>query len=271
MFQGRCARGTWLGVGLSILLTRTAVAQSTQATQLAIIEAEERGATAPRDLVTLRSGTRSNTIQTVRMAVRALGRTERPAEIADIVPSLRHMLPEVRVEAANAIAQAAQGFRSIKTTTGPLSVASTQSTLIARLDVEAEATVRAALCEAIARLPYKSAPDVERAETIIVSLGSSATATTQDRLGVAKSLEALFRMHRSIRPAGPAAIDLLKSFMRQSGTRSNAELLRDARVRRLALEGLTSANALDEEMVNIAAGDPDAQVRRLAMRAAAIS
>jgi peptidyl-prolyl cis-trans isomerase B (cyclophilin B) len=42
-------------------------------------------------------------------------------------------------------------------------------------------------------------------------------------------------------------------------------------VRRLALEGLTSANALDEEIVAIAATDPDAQVRRLAMRAAAIS
>jgi peptidyl-prolyl cis-trans isomerase B (cyclophilin B) len=271
MHHGCCARRTWLCLGLSMLLIRTAAAQSTQATQLAIIEAEERGATSPRDLMTLRSGTRSNTIQTVRMAVRALGRTERPAQISDIVPSLRHMLPEVRVEAANAIAQAAQGFRSMKTTTGPVSVASTQSTLIARLDVEAEATVRAALCEAIARLPYKSAPDIERAETVIVSLGSSATATTQDRLGVAKSLEALFRMHRSIRPAGPAAIELLKSYVRQAGTRSDAELLREARVRRLALEGLTSANALDEEMVTVAATDPDAQVRRLAMRAAAIS
>src|SRR5262249_16998743 len=66
-------------------------------------------------------------------------------------------------------------------------------------------------------------------------------------------------------------IELLKSFMRQAGTRSGPDLLRDARVRRLALEALTSANALDQEMVGIGAMDPDAQVRRLALRAAAIS
>ena len=44
-----------------------------------------------------------------------------------------------------------------------------------------------------------------------------------------------------------------------------------ARVRRLAVEGLTSAGALDEDTVKIAAADPDAQVRRLAMRGAAMS
>lgn len=262
---------TLLCAGISACLTGTVVAQSTSATQLAIIEAEERGATAPRDLLVIRNGTRSGTIETVRMAVRALGRTERPAQIPDILPSLRHPLPEVRVEAANAIAQAAQGFRSIKAGAGAVTIVSTQAALVARLNVEAEATVRAALCEALARLPYKTAPDIERAETVIVNLGSAPTTTTVDRLGVAKSLEALFRIHRSIRPAGPAAIELLKSFVRQAGTRSGPELLRDARVRRLALEGLTSANALDEEIVGFAAIDPDAQVRRLAMRAAAIS
>jgi peptidyl-prolyl cis-trans isomerase B (cyclophilin B) len=271
MRERSCAFRTVLWVGISACLAGTAVAQSTSATQLAIIEAEERGATALRDLMVLRSGTRSNTIETVRMAVRALGRIERPAQIPDILPSLRHPLPEVRVEAANAIAQAAQGFRAIKTSTGAVTVVTTQAALIARLTVEAEPTVRAALCEAIARLPYQNAADVERGEAVIVNLGSSPTTSTADRLGVAKSLEALFRMHRSIRPAGSAAIELLKSFVRQAGTRSGPELLRDARVRRLALEGLTSANALDEEMVSSAAVDPDAQVRRLAMRAAAIS
>src|SRR4029453_17147467 len=170
--------------------------------------------------------------------VRAPGRSEGPSLISDILPSLRHSLPEVRVEAANAIAQAAQGFRSLKTSTGAISIASTQTALITRLNVEADATVRAALCEALARFPYKSPPDIERAESVIAALGGTPTANTADRLGVAKSLDALFRMHRSIRPAGPAAIELLKSFMRQAGTRSGPELLRDARVRRLALEGL---------------------------------
>ena len=42
-----------------------------------------------------------------------------------------------------------------------------------------------------------------------------------------------------------------------------------ARVRRLALEALTTAAAVDVEMLEPAAHDPDAQVRRMAMRAAA--
>src|SRR6478672_10967980 len=124
----RCgAFRAWLAIAVSACLSGSALAQSTATTQMAIIQAEERGATAARDLVILRSGTQSSTIQTVRMAVRALGRIERPALIADILPSLRHPLPEVRVEAANAIAQAAQGFRTLNTNSGAVSIASTQS------------------------------------------------------------------------------------------------------------------------------------------------
>jgi hypothetical protein len=106
-----CAIRTVLCLGVTACLTGRAIAQTTLETQFAIVQAEEHGATTPRDLQIIRSATRSNTIQTVRMAVRALGRTERPALIPDILPSLRHMLPELRVEAANAVAQAAQGFR----------------------------------------------------------------------------------------------------------------------------------------------------------------
>ena len=69
------------------------------------------GARPPRDLAVIRSGARSGDAQTVRVAVRALGRLERPALIADIMPALRHPLPEVRAEAANAIGQAAQGWK----------------------------------------------------------------------------------------------------------------------------------------------------------------
>jgi peptidyl-prolyl cis-trans isomerase B (cyclophilin B) len=252
-------------------LAAAAGAQSTSATRLAILQAEERGGTAARDLLIIRSGTRSRDILTARMAVRALGRIERPAVIPDILPSLRHALPEVRAEAANAVAQAAQGFRTAKNAPPSVTLAGAQAALIARLSVEADANVRAALCEALARLPYKNPADVERAETAIVSLLAANAASVTDRLGVAGGLETLLRVQRSIRPAGADAVALLKSLVRQAGTRTSLELLRDARVRRLALEGLTSANALDEEMIAIGAVDPDPQVRRLAMRGAAIS
>jgi cyclophilin family peptidyl-prolyl cis-trans isomerase/HEAT repeat protein len=258
-------------LGLCAALVSRADAQSTLATRLAIIEAAERGATSARDLLIVKSGMSSSDVQTVRMALAALGRTERPSLIPEILPALRHSLPEVRVEAANAAAQAAQGFRTIKKPLPTLTLTSVQNALIARLNVEADAGVRAALCEALARLPYTVAADVERVETTIVNLASSGPASTVDRVGVVKGLETLLRMNRSIRPAGAPAVALLQSIVRQAAARSASELLRDARVRRLALEGLTSANALDDEMVRVGAADPDAQVRRLAMRGAAIS
>src|SRR5437870_1768626 len=110
------SRAAWalLCAGVSAWLTGDAAAQSAQATQLAIIQAEERGATTPRDLLVIKNGTHSENVETARMAVRSLGRLERPSQMSDILPLLRHPLPELRAEAANAVAQAAQGLRVLK-------------------------------------------------------------------------------------------------------------------------------------------------------------
>ena len=253
-----------------LLIAGPVAAQSTESTRLAIIQAESRGAESSADFSVIKNATFSRDIDTARMAVRAIGRLERPARIPDILPLLRHALPEVRAEAANAIAQAAQGFRGLKRPVATNLVA-TQAALTARLNVEEDPQVRGALCEAIARLPYDKADDVDRAEAAIIGLAASGTTRVPDRVGVAKGLEALVRMQRSIRPASEQAIGLLKSFIRDAAARSGPELLRDARVRRLALEGLTSANALDGAIIENAAVDPDPQVRRLAMRGAALS
>ena len=92
-------------------------------TRLAVLQAEDRRAPTPRDLAIIRSGLHGGDAQTVRVAVRALGRLERPALIPDIIPSLRHALPEIRSEAANAIAQAAQGWKGDKAPAAPRSTA----------------------------------------------------------------------------------------------------------------------------------------------------
>src|SRR4051794_26450105 len=68
--------------------------------RLSVLQAEDRRAATPRDLAIIRPGLHGGDPQTTRIAVRALGRLERPALIADIVPSLRHALPEIRSEAA---------------------------------------------------------------------------------------------------------------------------------------------------------------------------
>lgn len=262
------------------------------AARVSILIAEDRRAPTPRDLATLRAGVRNGNSQTAQLAIRALGRLERPALIADLLPALRFRLPEMRAEAANAIGQAAQGWAAVGAKAGALTPASVLTALVARLEVEEEPSVRAALCETIGRLPYGDAVALAaRAEAALVALARRSDAVN-DRLGAAKGLEALTRINRErLRPSA-AAVDALRVLSgmpaaaapspgdavevgaadpSQAPPRLEPDPLRDSRVRRLALETLITAEIVDEDVLARAAGDADPQVRRLAMRAAAAS
>jgi cyclophilin family peptidyl-prolyl cis-trans isomerase len=241
--------------------------------RLAILQAEERRAPTPGDVLTLRNGIRSRDPQAAVLAIRAIGRLERPALVTDLLPALRFTRPEVRAEAANAIGQAAQGWAGSPRPAGTLDIRSVLSTLIAQLEDEEQPSVRAALCETIGRLPYEAADDVARAEAALVEAGDEAEGVP-DRLGVAKGLEALVRRQHERRPPGEPALDTLRRLARnEEDDESNGTVhpRRDERIRRLALEGLITAGAIDESLVVNAAADGDPQVRRLAMRAAAAS
>lgn len=233
--------------------------------RLGILQAEERRASAPQDLLTLRAGARSADPQTARTAIRALGRLERPALVTDLLPGLRHRLPEVRAEAANAIAQASQGLRNAAVPATTLATA--QQALAARLQVEADPVVRAAICESIARLPYRADADIARAETTLVDVLARGASRT-DRLGVAKGLEALARLHGRAHALKPETLRTLADLSTVDADRTGSEALRDARVRRLALDALIHLSAVDTSIATRAAADPDAQVRRLAAVAA---
>ena len=259
----------FLQVGIPAWLAAPAAAQV--ATRLDIVEAEAHGAASSRDLLILRSATHSGDSETARMAVRALGRIERPSALPDILLQLRHSLPEVRAEAANAAAQSAQGFKTGKNAPVGVSVQSVQAALIARLSVEDDPSVRAALCEAVARLPYKSAGDADRAETTILDVSSTHGANVTDRLGVARGLEALVRLHSELRPPSSRAIAWLRTSIVATTARPGMEITHDERIRRLALEALIGAHAVDDDLIAAAIHDPDAQVRRLAMLAVGLS
>ena len=232
-------------------------------TRLAVLQAEDRRAPTPRDLAIIRSGLHGGDPQTVRVAVRALGRLERPALIPDLVPSLRHALPEIRSEAANAIGQSAQGWKGDNAPAAS-AIDGVSSPLVARLRVEAEPDVRAAICDTIGRLPYVSASQTEAAERTLIEMASRAE-TVMDRLGVAQGFDGLVRTQRTRRAPADEALALLRRLV----IPMKGESATGARVRRLALEALTTAAAVDAETLGAAAHDPDAQVRRLAMRAAA--
>jgi cyclophilin family peptidyl-prolyl cis-trans isomerase/HEAT repeat protein len=236
---------------------------SPRTTRLAVLQAEDRRAPTPRDLAIIRAGLHGGDAQTVLVAVRALGRLERPVLIADITPSLRHAAPEIRSEAANAIGQAAQGWKGDKALTAQ-ALDAVSNPLVARLKVEAEPDVRAAICETIGRLPYVNASQAQAAEKTLVDMAGRAETIT-DRLGVAEGFEGLLRLQRTLRAPGGEALAAL----RRLAIPMRGEASTGARVRRLALEALTTARAVDAEVLDAAALDPDAQVRRIAMRAAA--
>lgn len=261
-------RPWWLAAFTAVvwLVGHTAYAQLDR--RLSVLQAEDRRAASALDLATLRTAARSGDSQTARLGLRALGRLERATVIADILPGLDHPFPEVRAEAADAVAQAAQGLKSA--TGARPAVTTAQAALLAHLGTETDATARSVLCESIGRLPYSDAADLERAETALVAVAAKAT-TDLERLGVAKGLEAFVRLHRERRPPGSAVGEALRRLAHADSGRSDAELARNARVRRLAMEGLLSLGDVDTDTVLDTSTDPDMQVRRLSMRAAATS
>jgi peptidyl-prolyl cis-trans isomerase B (cyclophilin B) len=257
------------------------LAATSAAARLAILAAEDRRASTPRDLMIIRSGARSADGQIARIGIRALGRLERPDLLADILPGLKNPWPEVRAEAANASAQAAQGWAHQPPAQSPYSGIEPAAALIARLRVEADANVRSAIAAALGRLPYRSADETGPAERALLHL-LARTPSAADRVGVASGLEALTRTQRALSVSSSGAVESLRRLAipwslpsrgdielasRPSGTAAPADPARDVRVRRLALEALITAGAVDDEIARQTRGDPDPQVRRLAMRA----
>jgi HEAT repeat protein len=257
-----------------------AAAQSINAARFAILQAEDRRAATAADLATIRAGVRSGDPQTARVAVRALGRLERPALIPDILPALTSRYSEVRTDAAHAVAQAAAGSR--RGATGGPGAAAILARLAEAIEDEDDSEVRSAMAESIGRLTYADAETVAAAQEALVDLARSETAVL-DRLGVAKGFEALVRSNKGMTLTGPAT-DLLMQLAgleappaaesidappRAPLPTAKPDSLRDTRVRRLAVEALSTAGALDEARIELAQGDVDPQVRRLATRAAA--
>ncbi len=246
----------------------TRVVAQTPATRLAVLLAEERRAPTAADLATIRAGVRSADTDTALMAIRALGRLERPALIPDIGAALRFDLPELRAEAAHAVATAfGRPGAAPQPASQRATVASALAMLETRLAAEAVADVRAALCESIGRLPYGDADQAAQAERALLDAAARAD-TVADRLGVAKGLEAFVRMNMLDPDPGRVSrhdiVDVLRALF---AAPDPLAVGRDARVRRLALEALITLDEADDTVVERAASDSDAQVRRLAMTA----
>lgn len=254
---------------------RAAIADE-KATLEAVLAAEAARGRTPAQIEVLRRASREGSSDVQRAAVRALGRLERPQLLPDLLPQLAAKKPVVRAEAANAVVQAAGQ--------DPEAVKSARSGLLRRLPVEKDGEVRAAVCEALGRLPVDNVEEaraIERLlaeETARVEVGKDVRVTpagpllgvtigwgrpretsTPAAIGALRGLESLVRLRKKILTPAPETIAQLQALALDAV----------APARRLALLVLNAAAAadagtIDAGTIDRALGDEDVEVRRLA-------
>ena len=248
--------------------------------RLAIIRAEDARAATAEELQALKTAAASDPAPLQALAVRALGRLERPDLVTTLVPLLEAAATAVRAEAAWALAQSAGADAAAATIA--------REAMTRRLVGEGDADVRGALAESLGRLPVDSpaaAADTEKALVEVASrtevthrIGKSSAGPriigltltpmkvvavpTPALTGALRGLEAFSRGRARARQSlSPETVDLLKAVV------GNAQA--PPRARALALLCLLPVNAVDRELAARALDDPDVQVRRLAMSSSA--
>ena len=196
-----------------------------------------------------------------RAGIRALGRLEQPELIRWVAPALGDGVG-IRAEAAWALAQLART---------PEAVAQVQPLLVERAQQDADAglwEVWGELAAALGRLPYTTAEQVGRTESLLVehlpSPESFAEPETAAVAGAVRGLEALARVSRKVAPLQARTWERLR--WSATAQRPQADP-RSAWIRRLAMAALISGNEATPSVIERTLADRDAEVRRLGAQA----
>jgi cyclophilin family peptidyl-prolyl cis-trans isomerase/HEAT repeat protein len=186
-----------------------------------------------------------------RVAVRGLGRLQRPEFVPLIEPALVDSVPAVRAAAADALVQSLNRVPRQASDSGQVYVRSVALRLAAALDAEHDAAVADAIAEALGRLPFGDSLSAGPAQGAILHFAG-------DHLGfgAARGLYYLALNRRSTGGLSPNALLVLRQTLTPRS---------DAATRRVAVLTLTAGRALDSATVALAWYDPDVQVRRLAL------
>jgi len=221
-----------------------------------ILRAEDQRASGAAELPLLFRGLSSPDTLLLRRACRALGRLERPVLAERIFPLLAHPQPGVRGEAAQAVAQAAQGFRSDSFPVGRGSMwGAIVAALGERVPEEQDPSVRGMLALSLGRLPYGSPEEIARAREWVLSLGERLRGAPL--LDAARGMASLARLTARRVPLSETMLVRLRELAREEQA--------DTRIRRAALGGLLAAQAADSGTLERAMGASDPQLRRLAL------
>lgn len=241
------------------------------------IAAEDARGNGPSGITPITEATRSENARLRAIAVRGLGRLERPDLADSIVPLLADPEADVRAEAANALGQAV--MRS--------DPATVRTRLTDALETESDAQVRGVIGETLGRLALPTIPGgrgrgggaqagragrgsagteaAEVAETTASTLAAMAGGADVDaQLGAVRGLYFLARQ-----PAGRAAVlQLAGEALRALATSVDPPVdPRGGRVRRMAVSTLVAAGESSLELLVGWLQSDDAQIRREAATA----
>ena len=240
---------------------------------VAILAAEDARAPTPSDMSVLLQSSRSSNRQIQSAAIRALGRLERRDVVSDLLKFLRPpFAPEVRTEAAHAIAQAMRGERMPLDPTGT----QTEGVLLAMLGAaskETEAQPLGAIARSLGRLPYERAEHVLRVDTLLIKILTLSHDIDYVRREVGEALpaiagavagaELLGRLHSKLAPASEELTTVLRRFATDRAPMTGMDLPPPHE----ALAALIQVRGLDEETLRISLGSANDSVRRLAAAA----
>ena len=189
-----------------------------------------------------------------RVAVRGLGRFQRPELGRRLLPALSDRLPAVRAEAANAVAQSVRRIKRSEalTGTGGFGTLDAARALSGALAAETDPRVADALAQSLGRLLLPDSAAARVAEDAIRSrLERQATP------GVVHGLYTLARARKATGTLTPPSVSLL---------RRTAVATRDTVVRRLALLTLAAAGGLDSATAVRTFRNRDDETRRMTLR-----
>ncbi len=221
----------------------------------AIIDTEDARAAGPAGLQPLEDGLASSDPDIQRLAVRAVGRLEKPENIGLVVPLLASPDASVRAEAVNALGQSVLGADGDEVA----------DRLFAHLANEEDGDVRGVVARTLGRLQYGEADRAQLAEQMLVQLMSDEADPPLSTLtGAVMGLESFSRGLGAEGLSG-ATLDRLQDLAAFGRSSRSDDPDGAARIRRTAMLALswfgnpratTLAEALDDD-------DPD--VRRLAV------
>jgi cyclophilin family peptidyl-prolyl cis-trans isomerase/HEAT repeat protein len=189
-----------------------------------------------------------------RLAVRGLGRLQRPELGRRLLRSLADPAPAVRAEAANAVAQSLRRLRRSEADTGGAALGTREAAAVLARALATEPVLRVAdaLAQSLGRLPLPDSAAARVAEDAI-----RARFAIRQTPGLAHGLYTLARARRATGTLTPASMVLLRGAALGS---------KDTVVRRLSLLTLAAAGGLDSATAVRAVHDRDAEARRMALR-----